>query len=40
MGGVARPVIAIIVLGFGAYTLWKRWKSGWKIAAEQELKAS
>ena len=40
MGGVARPVIAIIVLGFGAYTLWKRWKSGWNIAAEQELKAS
>ena len=40
MGGVARPVISIIVLGFGAYTLWKRWKTGWKIGAEQELKAS
>ncbi|HIN75662.1 MAG TPA: Tat pathway signal protein [Rhodospirillales bacterium] len=40
MGGVARPVIAVIVLGFGAYTLWKRWKSGWKLTAYQELGTS
>ena len=40
MGGVARPVIAVIVLGFGAYTLWKRWKSGWKLTAFQELGTS
>jgi len=40
MGGVARPVIAVIVLGFGVYTLWKRWKSGWKLTAYQELGTS
>ena len=31
MGGIPRPVIATIVLAYGAHTLWKRWKSGWKL---------
>jgi len=38
MGGIPRPVIATIVVVYGAYTLWKRWKSGWKLdphAAEE-----
>lgn len=31
MGGVPRPVIATIVAAFGLWTLWKRWKSGWRL---------
>jgi putative tricarboxylic transport membrane protein len=31
MGGIPRPVIATIVLGFGVYTLWRRWRSGWAL---------
>lgn len=31
MGGVPRPMIATIVVAFGAWTLWKRWKSGWHL---------
>ena len=31
MGGVPRPLIATIVIFFGAWLLWKRWKSGWKL---------
>ena len=33
MGGVPRPVIATIVIVFGAWTLWKRWKLGWELDA-------
>ena len=33
MGGVPRPVIATIVVVYGAWTLWKRWKSGWELDA-------
>ena len=29
MGGIPRPIIATIVVVFGAWTLFKRWKSGW-----------
>lgn len=31
MGGIPRPTIATIVIAFGAWTLWKRWKSGWQL---------
>ncbi|NQU61570.1 MAG: tripartite tricarboxylate transporter permease [Rhodospirillales bacterium] len=31
MGGVPRPILATVVLAFGAHTLWKRWKGGWKL---------
>jgi hypothetical protein len=33
MGGVPRPTIATIVVGFGSWTLWRRWKSGWQLDA-------
>jgi putative tricarboxylic transport membrane protein len=33
MGGLPRPVIATIVVVYGARTLWKRWKSGWELDA-------
>jgi len=35
MGGIPRPAIATIVLLFGAWTLWKRWKSGWALDPRQ-----
>jgi putative tricarboxylic transport membrane protein len=35
MGGIPRPVIACIVLLFGARVLWQRWKSGWKLDPHQ-----
>ena len=31
MGGVPRTVIACIVVAGGAWTLYKRWKSGWRL---------
>ena len=31
MGGMPRPIIATIVVVFGAWTLFKRWKSGWAL---------
>jgi len=31
MGGVPRPIIASIVVAFGAWTLFKRWQSGWEL---------
>jgi len=31
MGGIPRPIIASIVVAVGAWTLWKRWKSGWAL---------
>ena len=36
MNGIARPVVATLVLVFGAYTLWQRWKSGWELAPHQQ----
>ena len=33
MGGVPRPVVATIVVGYGAWTLWNRWRSGWELDA-------
>ncbi len=33
MGGIVRPLIAAIVFGFGAYTLWQRSRSGWRLEA-------
>ena len=36
MDGIARPVVATLVLVFGAYTLWQRWKSGWELAPHQQ----
>jgi putative tricarboxylic transport membrane protein len=31
MGGVPRPTIAVLIIVFGAWTLFKRWKSGWQL---------
>jgi hypothetical protein len=31
MGGIPRPIIAAIIVIFGAYTLWRRWRSGWAL---------
>ena len=31
MGGVPRPIIATIIVTFGAWTLFRRWKSGWAL---------
>ncbi len=33
MGGVPRPAIATIVVVFGTWTLWRRWKSGWQLGS-------
>ena len=30
MGGIPRPTIGILVAGFGAYHLYKRYQNGWK----------
>ncbi len=35
MGGIPRPVIAVITVLFGARVLWQRWKSGWKLDPHQ-----
>jgi putative tricarboxylic transport membrane protein len=31
MGGVARPILAALVVAFGVYTLWRRAKTGWSL---------
>ena len=31
MGGLPRPTIATIVVAFGAWTLFTRWRSGWAL---------
>ena len=31
MGGIPRPIIATIVVVFGAWTLFRRWQSGWAL---------
>ncbi len=36
MGGVPRPVLATIVVGYGIYVLWQRWRSGWALVASNE----
>ncbi len=33
MGGLPRPLIACAVIALGVWTLYKRWKRGWKMAA-------
>jgi len=33
MGGVPRPVLATIVVSFGAYQLWRRAQNGWQLEA-------
>jgi len=33
MGGVPRPVLATIVVSFGAYQLWRRAQNGWQFEA-------
>ena len=33
MSGITRPMLATIVLGFGAYQLWRRWQMGWRFEA-------
>ena len=33
MGGVTRPILATIVLAYGAYTLWRRAQGGWQLEA-------
>ena len=34
MGGIARPVLATVLIGFGAYQLWRRRQNGWRFDAE------
>jgi hypothetical protein len=34
MGGVPRSTLAVVVILFGAYTLWRRYKAGWSFAEE------
>jgi putative tricarboxylic transport membrane protein len=34
MGGVPRSTLAVVVVLFGAYTLWRRYKAGWSFAEE------
>ncbi|MDA1089342.1 MAG: tripartite tricarboxylate transporter permease [Proteobacteria bacterium] len=36
MGGTFRPVLATIVIGFGAYQLWRRRQNGWRFEAEEK----
>ena len=36
MGGVPRPVLATIVVGYGVYVLWQRWRSGWALIAPKD----
>ena len=33
MGGVPRPLLAAIILGYGAYQLWRRRQNGWRLEA-------
>ncbi len=35
MGGVTRPILATIVLAYGAYTLWRRAQGGWKLESPE-----
>jgi putative tricarboxylic transport membrane protein len=36
MEGGVRTALAVLLLGWGAYTLWKRNKEGWKLVAEDD----
>ncbi|MBL4690864.1 MAG: tripartite tricarboxylate transporter permease, partial [Rhodospirillales bacterium] len=31
MGGVPRPMLAMVVAGYGAYQLWRRARNGWRV---------
>jgi len=31
MGGVPRPILATLLAGFGLWTLYRRWQSGWRL---------
>jgi putative tricarboxylic transport membrane protein len=33
MGGVPRPLLATIIVGYGAYQLWRRQRNGWRFEA-------
>ena len=33
MGGIPRPVLAVVMIGFGAYQLWRRRQNGWRFEA-------
>jgi putative tricarboxylic transport membrane protein len=41
MGGLPRPILATVVVAFGAYTLWRRAQEGWQLdpdsAAERKI---
>ncbi len=37
MGGTVRPVLAVVVFGFGAYQLWRRRQNGWRFEAEEKI---
>jgi putative tricarboxylic transport membrane protein len=36
MGGIPRPVVATVVLAYGAFTLWRRARGGWRLEAALE----
>ena len=33
MGGWVRPIIALVLVGFGLWLLWQRWRGGWQLEA-------
>ncbi len=33
MGGYTRPVIAVLVIAYGGWTLWRRYRAGWALGA-------
>ncbi len=39
MGGVPRPILATLLAGFGLWTLYRRWRGGWRLeaSAKQEV---
>ncbi|MFT5439087.1 MAG: hypothetical protein ACI9MJ_000948 [Alphaproteobacteria bacterium] len=36
MEGIVRTGLAVLLLGWGVYTLWKRNAGGWKLEAEDD----
>ena len=37
MGGLPRPILAAVVVALGAYTLWRRYRSGWQLTEEEDV---
>ena len=39
MGGIVRPMVATVVLGYGAFLMWQRARGGWRLEADPETAA-